>query len=135
MLSSSLAAEDSELTREQTIELTIIIPAFNEAGTIIPNLQELIAWLAKSMAEIRAEILVIDDGSRDGMAEKIKQHELCRNGMIRVVSHGVHSKMRGLRAIPRSGSMTAPASAMVPRWRYNRGISRSKVRSRSQLGR
>ena len=43
--------------------LSIIIPAYNEAERITPTLREVAAWVEAE--HIAAEILVVDDGSRD----------------------------------------------------------------------
>jgi glycosyltransferase involved in cell wall biosynthesis len=52
--------------------LSIIIPAFNEAGNILGTLANVTAALAP--LPIDAEILVIDDGSRDGTGALVKAH-------------------------------------------------------------
>lgn len=44
-------------------ELSIVIPAYNEAGRIEPSLERVRTWLASQAAS--AEVLVVDDGSRD----------------------------------------------------------------------
>ncbi len=65
------------------MELSIIIPAFNEEERIAPTLLALDAFLAKQ--RIRYEILVVDDGSSD-------------NTVVLVEAMGV--KMTALRCIP-----------------------------------
>jgi glycosyltransferase involved in cell wall biosynthesis len=47
-----------------TRSLSIVIPAYNEAGNILGTLENVTAALAS--ARLDAEILVVDDGSRDG---------------------------------------------------------------------
>ena len=55
--------------------VSIIIPAFNERATI---LQVLRAVRAQSIADVRFEIIVIDDGSSDGTGDLVAGHpELC----------------------------------------------------------
>lgn len=49
-----------------TVELSIVIPAFNEEARLGPTLERLAAFLAT--AGRRWEILVVDDGSTDGTA-------------------------------------------------------------------
>ncbi len=45
------------------LELTVIVPAFNEGGSILENLREIADTLASFSASW--EIIVVDDGSRD----------------------------------------------------------------------
>ncbi|HEV8375038.1 MAG TPA: dolichyl-phosphate beta-glucosyltransferase [Candidatus Polarisedimenticolia bacterium] len=52
-------------------ELSIVIPAYNEEERIVPTLQAIAAFLRSSA--LRAEVLVVDDGSRDGTARCVEQ--------------------------------------------------------------
>jgi len=52
------------------IELSVVIPAFEEEKRLPRTLREAYAWLAAH--EPRHEILVVDDGSRDRTAEVVK---------------------------------------------------------------
>lgn len=56
----------------RTPQLSVIIPAFDEAGRIEPTLARLECWLADRGVD--AEVLVVDDGSRDGTAERCLAH-------------------------------------------------------------
>lgn len=49
-------------------EISVVIPAFNEAGRIRRTLEEALAYLGRRF--IRIEVIVVDDGSRDGTAEE-----------------------------------------------------------------
>ena len=51
--------------------LSVVIPAFNEAGRLPKSLARLRDWLAGS--PYRHEIVVVDDGSTDGTAEAARQ--------------------------------------------------------------
>lgn len=53
------------------IELSLIIPAYNEAVIIERNVEELESWMASEMPSVRYEIVVVDDGSTDGMGAKL----------------------------------------------------------------
>ena len=48
-------------------ELSIIIPAFNESGIILSNVDELASWMRAYYESLSFEIVVVDDGSTDGM--------------------------------------------------------------------
>ncbi|HUF03833.1 MAG TPA: glycosyltransferase family 2 protein [Aridibacter sp.] len=50
--------------------LTIIIPVYNEHSTVI----EVIETVSALELPIEKEIIVVDDGSDDGTAEKLKEH-------------------------------------------------------------
>ncbi|GBF76793.1 hypothetical protein PA598K_05285 [Paenibacillus sp. 598K] len=54
-------------------EISVVIPAYNEAEGIIATLDEIGARLA-SITD-RYEIIVVDDGSTDGMWEQLAQYE------------------------------------------------------------
>ncbi len=62
-------------------ELSIIIPAYNEAGSIAGVVQGLLRVLGRQ--ERRYEILVVDDGSADGTASQVRQLD----PRVRVVEH------------------------------------------------
>jgi dolichyl-phosphate beta-glucosyltransferase len=52
------------------VDLTLVIPAFNEERRLLPTLERLHAHL--SAQTMRYEILVVDDGSRDGTCEVVE---------------------------------------------------------------
>lgn len=53
----------------ETPELSIVVPAWNEGKRIIRTLESIDAYL--SSRNIRAEVLVVDDGSEDDMVDQI----------------------------------------------------------------
>jgi glycosyltransferase involved in cell wall biosynthesis len=63
------------------VDFSVIITAYNEAGSIGPVLERLEAHLAG--IEQRCEILVISDGSVDGTVEEVR----ALGGAIRLVEH------------------------------------------------
>ncbi len=51
--------------------ISVVIPAYNEAGAITPTLEKIKAVLAQ--AQLAGEIIVVDDGSSDGTATAVSQ--------------------------------------------------------------
>ncbi|MFQ5400080.1 MAG: glycosyltransferase family 2 protein [Anaerolineae bacterium] len=56
--------------------VSIIIPAYNEAAAIGPTLEQV--QQVMSDAGLTCEIIVVDDGSADGTAEAVAEHESVR---------------------------------------------------------
>ena len=77
--------------------LTLAIPALNEVAIIMGNVNELRLWMKKNLPDITFEILVVDDGSDDGMGELLDR-EACNNEALRVVHHSKNmGRGRGVR--------------------------------------
>jgi dolichol-phosphate mannosyltransferase len=64
-------------------QLSIVVPVFNEAGNILPLLDEVEAALA---GVCRYEILLVDDGSSDATADELKQAQ-AKSAAVRVLRH------------------------------------------------
>ena len=54
--------------------VSIVIPAYNEEKRLPSSLEEILAFVRAR--EFRFEILVVDDGSRDGTAQRVREYEL-----------------------------------------------------------
>ena len=54
------------------VELSLIIPAFNESAIIAANVDELSVWLKNNLPDLSCEIVVVNDGSNDGMGELLE---------------------------------------------------------------
>ena len=64
-------------------ELSVLVPVFNEAGNILPLLDEVDAALS---GVCRYEIVFVDDGSSDATADELKQAQ-SRSALVRVLRH------------------------------------------------
>lgn len=67
-------------------KLTLAIPALNESAIILGNIAELGRWMGENLPEIDFEILVIDDGSTDGMGDMLDR-AASADPRVRVVHH------------------------------------------------
>jgi glycosyltransferase involved in cell wall biosynthesis len=76
---SHAAAQPSALQREPCPELTIIIPVYNELGTIDELLRQVV------QCPLSKQILVVDDASNDGTSERLS--DWSRRGEIDLVRH------------------------------------------------
>lgn len=56
--------------REATLDVTVVLPAFNEAGHIVAEVERISATLKHTSYSF--EILVVDDGSTDGTGERVE---------------------------------------------------------------
>ena len=71
--------------RQGTLELSIVVPAFNEEQRLPKSLQSIRAYL-KSRS-LRAEVLIVDDGSTDATTKVV---QASRTGFpeLRLISNG-----------------------------------------------
>ncbi|MEQ8402139.1 MAG: glycosyltransferase family 2 protein [Silicimonas sp.] len=69
--------------------LTLAIPALNESDIIVGNVDELHRWMAANLSDVDYEILVINDGSSDGMGELLDA-KAADDGRFRVAHHPVN---------------------------------------------
>jgi dolichyl-phosphate beta-glucosyltransferase len=84
----------------RAIELSVVIPALNEAGRLPPTLDRIATYLAKRPDWLPAEIIVVDDGSSDGTVSAVSAVELGNGVELRVAEHGTN---RGKGAAVRTG--------------------------------
>jgi dolichyl-phosphate beta-glucosyltransferase len=92
---------------EADVELSVIIPAYNEQRRLPPTLIDYIDYL--DAAARRYEIIVVDDGSGDGTAEVVKKFEKIRPQvrLIRLPSN------RGKGHAVRTGMLNAHGSRLL----------------------
>jgi len=82
-------------------QITVIIPAYNEAERIAPSLDHILSYTEEK--QWCAEIIVVDDGSSDTTAE-IVSHYASRSPSVRLITNPVH---RGKGYCARTGVMNA----------------------------
>ena len=82
------------------IRLSVVIPAFNESGRLSPSLEHISSFLADNPNWLPAEIIVVDDGSRDGTAESARSAKLLSEIDLRIANH---TKNLGKGAAVRTG--------------------------------
>jgi glycosyltransferase involved in cell wall biosynthesis len=60
-------------TAKPRVDLSVVIPAYNEAQRLRPTLERLHAFLGRlAGGAVRYEILIVDDGSTDGTADVVE---------------------------------------------------------------
>ncbi len=87
--------------REWNWQLSLVIPAYNEASGIVETLGEIHEALSEFVQEF--EMIVVDDGSQDNTAEKVQEVAAVRSG-IRLIQH---TKNRGYGAALSTGFQAA----------------------------
>ncbi len=83
------------------IELSIILPTFNERG----NVEPVLSHLEDALGDISYEVIFVDDDSRDGTADLVRSIA-ARNSKVRIV-HRVNR--RGLSSACLEGMMSSAA--------------------------
>src|SRR4051812_4402076 len=78
------------------MKLSVVIPARDEAGSIAATLRPLLETLRA--ASIPSEIVVVDDGSRDGTAERVREFARNNSEVRLVQNEGRHGFGMAVRA-------------------------------------
>lgn len=88
-------------------EVSLVIPAYNEAGIIAATVKELDAFMKRAMPGRSFEIIVVDDGSRDGMSDRLQSLGMASLRIER------HERNRGRGAGIRTGFAAASGTYVV----------------------
>lgn len=89
-------------------ELSLVLPAYNEAARIGSYLESVCGYLSESGAP-QSEVIVVDDGSTDGTGDLIDQWS-ARCPLVRCVRH---SRNRGKGAAVRTGLLAATGTLLL----------------------
>jgi len=57
----------------RAVELSLIIPAYNESAIILRNVDELERWMESHLPDVTYELIVVDDGSTDTMGQLLDE--------------------------------------------------------------
>lgn len=93
---------DLETTSGEAVqtELSIVVPAFNEAVRLPPTIERIVTYVGKHPDWLPTEIVVVDDGSSDGTAAAASGIDVPPGVSLRVAEHPTN---RGKGAAVRTG--------------------------------
>jgi dolichyl-phosphate beta-glucosyltransferase len=92
---------------EPGLELSVVLPAYNEGRRLPPTLRRVLEFLHGS--GMRAEVIVVDDGSRDDTVDQVRA--LAGDGVpLRLIEHG---RNRGKGAAVRTGVLAAEGAVVL----------------------
>jgi len=80
-----MESQNNANRKEPLPRLSIVLPAYNEEGNIERAVREALAGAVK--AEATCEVVVVNDGSRDGTARVLRKLEVELGPNLRVVDH------------------------------------------------
>ncbi len=72
------------ITSNSSYDISIVIPAYNESARLGGTLDQILEFIREQAWD--AEVIVVDDGSRDGTAELVRNCA-CNNSMVRLVQN------------------------------------------------
>ena len=113
------------MSRAPRVALSVVIPAFNEAGRIGATIEEVTATFAHMGRAL--EIIVVDDGSLDNTAEVVRE-KAKKHAWVRLESAGAHvgkgaAARRGIAVSKGAEVLVVDADLAIPLWEYP-GFSR-----------
>ncbi|WP_371578419.1 dolichyl-phosphate beta-glucosyltransferase [Streptomyces sp. NBC_01314] len=79
---------------QASVDLSVVVPAYNEEDRLAPTLDSIISHLSASEAAARWEVVVVDDGSTDGTADVVAA-VTARDARVQLVSGGPRNRGKG----------------------------------------
>lgn len=104
-----LYSAQNELADSEPPILSLIIPAYNENAIILQNVDEIAAWMSSKLSHISFEIIVVDDGSTDGMNQLLYDAKLARPWLV----IATHSRNMGRGMGVRTGFLTSKGEYLI----------------------
>jgi len=83
------------------MKISVVVPAYNEARRILPSLERILTYMGAQHPDF--ELLLVDDGSRDGTAAAVQSH-FAHHPALRIVSYASN---RGKGYAIRTGALRA----------------------------
>lgn len=93
------------MTSPQPIQMSIVVPTFNEAG----NVEELVRRLDSALPDIRWEVIFVDDASSDGTSDVVRAVAQ-RDSRVRLI---LRYNRRGLSSAVVEGALAASADIVA----------------------
>jgi glycosyltransferase involved in cell wall biosynthesis len=87
---SRAVTEPNAATRPHSATLSVVIPVYNEARTI----GHVVARVVGAIPAVRKEIIIVDDGSRDGTSEWLRRNLAAAEGVWRGLSLDGDAELR-----------------------------------------
>ena len=105
-------AFDASATPGGTVipKLSVVIPAYNEAGRLPPTLDRVIRFLQQAPSWLPAEVIIVDDGSSDQTADVARARPPVDEVQLEVIVHPIN---RGKGAAVRSGFLRSRGSRVL----------------------
>jgi dolichol-phosphate mannosyltransferase len=85
------------MSAQRPIELSLIIPAYNESSIILRNVDEVERWMTEYQPQLAYEIVVVDDGSTDGMGELLDERAKTDSHLRSLHHNGNRGRGRAIR--------------------------------------
>ncbi|WP_338896955.1 dolichyl-phosphate beta-glucosyltransferase [Streptomyces sp. TG1A-60] len=80
--------------RQVSVDLSVVVPAYDEEDRLAPTLEAIITHLAATEAAATWEIIVVDDGSTDGTADVVAA-VTARDARVQLVADGPRNRGKG----------------------------------------
>ena len=133
----------SQATDNNSLGLSIILPTYNEAGSI----EKMIRSLLEIADHYRLEILIVDDDSQDGTADLVRQiarhdsririiQRLGRSGLASAIKEGLIAAVHPIAVAMDSDGQHEPKSVLMAVDQLNRGsdlVAGSRFLDRSEI--